>query len=209
VTLHIDCRLPPAGARPGAAKQARVGVPSLLPEATYRGRVWETGAGARTAPATALQAAVSRSFQTTPCRPLVGPAVDVFAPPLVICGKVKELAPRVWEATLPCDVPELSGDLPVMFTVRILPARWQSALGRRRKCVSIRRCPTQPHRAGTHSVCDRLDEDRISHDYLGNQITRCCFGRQCSSNLVRICKKFYARRSLIIVVNSQKPFVHG
>jgi len=33
-------------------------------------------------------------------------------------------------------------------------------------------CPAQPHRAGTDSVCDRLDEDWISHDYLGNQITR-------------------------------------
>jgi hypothetical protein len=96
-------------------------VPSLLPETAYRGRVWETGAGARTAPAAALRAAVSRSFQTTPCRPLVRPAVDVIAPPLVICSKVKQLSPRVWEATLPCDVPELSGDLPVMFTVRILP----------------------------------------------------------------------------------------
>jgi hypothetical protein len=157
---------------PGAAKQARVGVPSLLPKTAYRGRVWETGAGARTGPAAALQAAVSRSFQTTPCRPLVRPAVDVIASPLVICGKVKELSPRVWEATLPCDVPELSGDLPVMFTVRILPACWQSALGRRRRSVSIRRCPAQPHRAGTHSVCDRLDEDWTSHDYLGNQITR-------------------------------------
>ena len=53
-----------------------------------------------------------------------------------------------------------------------IAARWQSALGRRRRCVSIRRCPAQPHRAGTHSVCDRLDEDWTSHDYLGNQITR-------------------------------------
>ena len=94
-------------------------MPSLLPETAYRGRVWETGAGARTAPAAALRAAVSRSFQTTPCRLLVRPAVDVIASPLVICGKVKELSPRVWEATLPCDVPELSGDLPVIFTVRI------------------------------------------------------------------------------------------
>ena len=123
------------------------------------------------APAAALRAAVSRSFQTTPCRPLVRPAVDVIAPPLVICGKVKQLSPRVWEATLPCDVPELSGDLPVMFTVRILPGRWQSALGRRRRSVSIRPWPAQPHRAGTHSVCDCLDDDWISHDYLGNQIT--------------------------------------
>ena len=147
-------------------------MPSPLPEAACRGRVCETGAGARTAPAVTLRAAASRSFQTTPCRPLVRPAVDVIAPPLVICGKVRELTPRVWEATLLCDVPELSGDLPVMFTVRILPARWQSALGLRRRCVSIRRCPAQPHRAGTHSVCDRLDEDWISHDYLGDQITR-------------------------------------
>jgi len=147
-------------------------VPTLLPETACRGRVWETGAGARTAAAAALRAAVSRSFQTTPCRPLVRPTVDVIAPPPVICGKVKELSPRVWEATLPCDVPELSGDLPVMFTVRILLARWQSALGRRRRRISIRRCPAQPHRAGTHSVCDRLDKDCISHDYLGNQITR-------------------------------------
>ena len=46
------------------------------------------------------------------------------------------------------------------------------ALGRRRRSVSIRRCPAQPHRAGTHSVCDCLDDDWISHDYLGNQITR-------------------------------------
>ena len=130
------------------------------------------GNRSRAPAAAALRAAVSRSFQTTPCRPLVRPAVDVIAPPLVICGKVKQLSPRVWEATLPCDVPELSGDLPVMFTVRILPARWQSALGRRRRSVSIRRCPAQLHRARTHSVCDRLDEDWISHDYLGNQITR-------------------------------------
>jgi hypothetical protein len=143
-------------------------VPDLLPEAAYRGRVRETG----TAPARALRAAASRSFQTTPCRPLGRPAVDVIAPSLVICGKVKQLSPRVWEAALPCNVPELSGDLPVMFTVRILPARWRSALGRRRRSVSIRRSPAQLHRAGTHSVCDRLDEDWISHDYLGDQITR-------------------------------------
>ena len=158
---------------PGAAKQASVGVPSILPETAYRGRVRETGAGVRTAPAAAaLRAAVSRSFQTTPWRPLVRPAIDVISPPLVICGKVKQLSPRVWEATLPCNFPQLSGDLPVIFTVRILRTRRQSALGRRRRSVSIRRCPAQPHRAGTHSVCDRLDEDWISHDYLGNQITR-------------------------------------
>ena len=171
-------------------------MPSLLPEAAYRGRVWETGAGARTAPAAALRAAASRSFQTTPFRPLVRPAVDAIAPSLVFCGNVKQLSPRVWEATLPCNFPELSGDLPVMFTVRILRARWQSVLGRRRRSVSIRRCSAQRHRAGTHSVCDRLDEDGIFHDYFSDQITRCCFGRQCNAKLARICKKFYAGRSL-------------
>ena len=147
-------------------------MPGLLAEAAYRGRVRKTGAGARTAPAAALRAPRAVLSQTTPFRPLVRPAVDVIAPPLVICGKVKQLSPRVWEATLPCNVPELSGDLPVMFTVRILRARWQSALGRRRRSVSIRRCPAQPRRAGTHSVCDRLDEDWIFHDYSGDQITR-------------------------------------
>jgi hypothetical protein len=159
-----------APARRGQAGEGRGAHSS--PEAACRGRVWETGAGARTAPAVTLRAAASRSFQTTPCRPLVRPAVDVIASPLVICGKVKELSPRVWEARLPCDVPELSGNLPVMFTVRIFPARWQSGLRWRRRSVSIRRCPAQLHRARTHSVCDRLDEDWISHDYLGNQITR-------------------------------------
>jgi hypothetical protein len=146
-------------------------VPNLLPEAACRGRVRETGASARTDPAAALRAAASVSFQMTPFRPLVRPAVDIIAPPLVICGKVKQLSPRVWEATLPCNVPELSSDLPVMFTVRVLRVRWQSAFGRRRSSVSIRRCPAQSYRAGTHSVCDRLDEDWIFHEYLGNQIT--------------------------------------
>jgi hypothetical protein len=85
---------------------------------------------------------------------------------------VKQLSPGDWEATLPCYFPELSGDLPVMFTVRILRARCQSALERRRGSVSIWRCPAQAGRAGTRSVCDRLDEDWILHDYLGDRMTR-------------------------------------
>ena len=148
-------------------------MPSLLPEATYRGRVRETGTAARTAPdAAALRAAASRSFQATPCQPLVRPAVDVIAPSLVIRCEVKQLSPGTGETTLPCNFPELSGDLPVVFTVRILRGRWQSALGRRRRRVTIRRCPAQAGRAGTHGVSGRFDEEWTLHDYLSDQMTR-------------------------------------
>jgi len=148
-------------------------VPRLLPAVAYAGRVRETGTGARTAPvAAALRAAASRSFQTTPSRPLVRPAVDVIAPSLVIRCEVKQLSPGTGETTLPCNFPELSGDLPVVFTVRILRGRWQSPLGRWRRRVSIRRCPTQAGRAGTHGVCDHFDEEWTLHDYLSDQMTR-------------------------------------
>ena len=93
ITLHIDFLYPLLPrARRGRVGEGR-GAPSS-PSRRYGGRVRETGTGARTAPvAAALRAAASRSFQTTPCRPLVRPAVDVIAPSLVIYGKVKQLSP--------------------------------------------------------------------------------------------------------------------
>ena len=110
-------------------------MPNLLPAVAYAGRVRETGTGARTAlVAAALQPAASRTFQTTPRRSSVRPTVDIIAPSLVIRGEVKQLSPGTGETTLPCNFPELSGDLPVVFTVRILPARCQCALRQAVRC---------------------------------------------------------------------------
>lgn len=148
-------------------------MPGLLPAVAYAGRVRETGTGARTAlVAAALRAAASRTFQTTPRRPLVRPAVDIIAPSLVIRGEMKQLPAGTGKTTLPCNFPELSGDLPVVFTARILRARCQCALGRRRRKVTVRRCPAQAGRAGTHGACGRFDEEWTLHDYLSDQMTR-------------------------------------
>ena len=62
-------------------------------------------------------------FPDSPCRPSVRPPVDIITPSLVIYCEVEQLPPGARETTLPCNLPQLSGDFPVMFTVRILPGR--------------------------------------------------------------------------------------
>ena len=171
MTLHIDCLY------------------LLLPRAR-RGQVGE-GRGAQSSPRNRLprQSTGNRSRRANRSRRSITSRREPFFPDDAVpavsptgcrcnCPSARNL--RQGEAALAARMgsdiavrrPGAFRRSPGMFTVRILPARWQSALGRRRRSVSIRRCPAQPHRAGTHSVCDRLDEDWISHDYLGDQITR-------------------------------------
>jgi hypothetical protein len=40
---------------------------------------------------------------------------------------------------------------------------------RAEEAEGVARAIAQPHRAGTRSVCDCLDEDRISHKYTGQR----------------------------------------
>jgi len=162
-------------------------VPRLRPAVAYAGRVRETGTGARTA----TVAAASRAAAS---RPLVQPAVDIIAPPLVIRCEVKQLSPGTGETTLPCNFPELSGDLPAVFTVRTLRGRSQSPLGRWRRRVSIRRCPTQAGRAGAHGVCGRFDEEWTLHDYLSDQTTRLLVWAKMLRTIARICTKALGRK---------------
>jgi hypothetical protein len=50
-------------------------------------------------------------------------AVDLIIPSLVIHCEVEQLPPGAWETTLPCNLPQLSRDFPVMFAVRTLGGR--------------------------------------------------------------------------------------